>query len=117
MVAKVSKARQAGQSVGALIGGLAVLGTLGYFFVLPVVGSFVGFQYRMSYYQNYCDTRACVRSGFGYKPADWKEQIAASHAASARNVCPYYLNGSTWDQWVKLRDLSWCADYPEFASK
>ena len=117
MAARVSKARQAGQSVGAVVGGLAALGAIGYFVALPVVGSFVAFNYRVSYYQNNCDTRQCVRSGFGFKPADWQERIEASRDANARALCPAYLDGTTWDQWVKLRGLSWCPDYLEYASK
>jgi len=117
MAAKVSKAREAGQRFGAVVGGVAVLGALGYFVALPVVGSFVGFQYRMSYYREHCDTQQCVPSGFGYKAADEDDRIARDHQRNAANLCPDYLNGSTWQQWVSLRSLSWCAEYPEYASK
>ncbi|OWO90003.1 hypothetical protein B5E41_29185 [Rhizobium esperanzae] len=117
MAANVSKARQAGQRFGAVVGGVAVLGALGYFIALPVVGSFVGFQYRMSYYREHCDTQQCVRSGFGYRAADWRETLDRERRQTASQVCPYYLNGSMWQQWVSLRNLSWCEAYPEYASK
>lgn len=117
MAAKVSRARQAGQNFGAVVGGVAVIGALAYFVALPVVGSFVGFQYRMSYYREHCDTRACVRSGFGYRAADEDERIAREHQRNAANLCPNYLDASTLKQWTTFRDLAWCAEYSEYASK
>ncbi|MBY5453866.1 hypothetical protein HFO91_30275 [Rhizobium leguminosarum] len=117
MAAKVSSARKAGQGFGRAIGGLVLVAALGYFVAVPVASPFVAHLAKTSYYREYCDVRACVRSGFGYVRADQAELTVREHQRNAAALCPDYLNGSSYQRWVTLRSLAWCEGYPEYARK
>lgn len=86
---------------------LSILGYLAYLAACPLVE----FNAKQSWYQNYCDVRQCVRSGFGYERADAKQQQLHVQEVTFRTLCPGYLGGSWWDRNVRQRDRSWCEDY------
>lgn len=115
-VKKASRSARFGKFLGEACQ-VALAGAIVYYVFLPIGGLFVGHLYKTSYYTNYCDARPCVREGFGYRPADEEAKIADSHRRNAPTFCPGYLNGSTWEQWVSMRDLAWCENYPEYAGK
>jgi hypothetical protein len=120
MTKKVDCATKAGNAVGELLSDLLAIGifcTLIYVFVLPVVGSFIGFQMKMDYYSEGCGYSQCVRKGFGYERADAAQRLKESRDRVAASLCPTYHQAGVWGQRVVHRNLSWCEAYPQYDVK
>lgn len=109
-----TKSDEAGEIIGGLIS-LAVIVAIIYYAVLPVVGSFVAFKMRMSWHWEGCEYTQCVMKGFGYVRADWREREKESRDRVAGTLCPDYHEAGFIDRWTQFRNISWCADYPQYA--
>ena len=120
MAKRFDSATKAGNAVGELLSDLlaiALLGALVYYIALPVLGSFIGFQMKMSYHREGCGYSQCVRKGFGYERADAAQKLKESRDRVADSLCPTYHQAGLWGQWVLHRNISWCEAYPQFDLK
>lgn len=120
MTKKFDSATKAGHAFGELLSDLlaiALFGALIYYIALPVVGSFIGFQMKMSYYREGCGYSQCIRQGFGYERADAAQKLKESRDRVAASLCPTYHQAGVWGQWVVHRNLTWCEAYPQYDVK